>query len=146
MSLKSSSPAPVRGLRPQFPFGYMEKTSLNLPSAHFFLCREALPYPVTGKGTWLVLANDPWAIWALLCTELVLRARTDQREATWTAAGRTSPRSTELCGFNSWDWRAICCMLQASYPGQHNRLGGHPRHITATSDVTSTFFHLNPKI
>lgn len=123
MSLKSSSPASVYGLRPQFSLRYMEKTSLNLPSAHFFLCIEALPYRVKGKVTWLMPANVLWAIWTLLCTEVVLTVRrkpTDQREATWIAAGRTSPRSTDLCWLNSCDWRAICCHTASniSWPTQ----------------------------
>lgn len=73
----------------------------------------------------------------------VSRKPTDQREAVRAAAGRTSPRSTDLYSFTTEELFATT--LQPTYPGQHNRLSSHPRHITTASKATPTFFHLNLK-
>lgn len=106
------------------------------------------------RGMWLVLADDTGAMSTFLCTvsQLVLSwesaesQQTRGKQSEWPQEGPGDvSRSTGLGPLTTCDKGLFATTLQTTYPGQHNRLSGHPRHITTASKATSTFFHLNLK-
>lgn len=105
------------------------------------------------RSMWLVLANGTWAMSTFLCTvlpQLVLSRESAENQQTrgkqseWLQEGHLPGPQTRVP--LSPVTGLFATTLQPTYPGQHNRLSGHSRHITtASSKATPTFFHLNLK-
>lgn len=103
------------------------------------------------RGMWLVLADDTGAMSTFLCTvpQLVLSwesaesQQTRGKQSEWLQEGRLpGPQTCVRLPPVTEGYLLPHCKR---HPGQHNRLSGHPRHITTASKATSTFFHLNLK-
>lgn len=105
------------------------------------------------RSMWLVLANGTWAMSTFLCTvlpQLVLSRESAENQQTrgksrvWLQEGRL-PGPQTCVPLPPVTEGLFATTLQPTYPGQHNRLSGHPRNITTASKATTTFFHLNLK-
>lgn len=105
------------------------------------------------RSMWLVLANGTRAMSTFLCTvlpQLVLSRESAENQQTrgkqseWLQEGHLPGPQTRV-PLPPVTEGLFATTLQPTYPGQHNRLSDHPRHITTAFKTTPTFFHLNLK-